>query len=174
MALLLLSASLGAPAGVSSQPWAHSWDTAGQAWWGDFGYSLLNDEQATFIADNYFMASLEKCTGRGQGLATEQGIYLTAKQLKAKNPAVKTVFYWHTGQAGIGCFGAAQRHPPPTFICAPMKWQGCGAWCAGTVLACPPPPLHSPPFPFPPPPPHCWSCALASPSWIRPSARSSP
>jgi len=51
------------------------------------------------------MASLEKCTGRGQGLVTEQGIYQTAKQLKAHNPAVKTVFYWHTGQAGIGCFG---------------------------------------------------------------------
>jgi hypothetical protein len=44
----------------------HSWDTAGQAWWGDFGYSLLNNEQATFIANNYYMASLEKYTGKGQ------------------------------------------------------------------------------------------------------------
>jgi hypothetical protein len=115
MALLvpLLSASLhlGAPAELTSHPWAHSWDNAGQAWWGDFGYSLLNNEQATFIANNYYMASLEKCTGRGQGLATEQGIYQTAKQLKAINPAVKTVFYWHTGQAGISCFGAARTAP---------------------------------------------------------------
>jgi hypothetical protein len=105
--LLSTSLHLGAPAQLASQPWAHSWDTAGQAWWGDFGYSLLNKEQATFIANNYYMASLEKCTGKGQGLFTEQGVYQTAKQLKAINPAVKTVFYWHTGQAGIGCFGAA-------------------------------------------------------------------
>ncbi len=86
--------------------WAHSWDTAGMAWWGDFGYSLLSETQAAFIADNYFLASLEKCTGRSAGLSTEEGIYQTARQLKKHNPKIKTTFYWHTGQAGIGCYAA--------------------------------------------------------------------
>ena len=94
------------PAAAQQQPWAHSWDTAGAAWWGDFGYSLLSEPQAEFIAKNYFLASLEKCTGQGQGLKTEEGIYQTARQLKKHNPAVKTTFYWHTGQAGIGCYAA--------------------------------------------------------------------
>ena len=51
LALGLTSLHLHAPAAQAAAvaPWAHSWDTAGQAWWGDFGYSLLNDEQARFI-----------------------------------------------------------------------------------------------------------------------------
>ena len=107
---LLLPAAAAAPSPAAPptpaapQPWAHSWDTAGAAWWGDFGYSLLSEPQAEFIAKNYFLASLEKCTGQGQGLKTEEGIYQTARQLKKHNPAVKTTFYWHTGQAGIGCY----------------------------------------------------------------------
>ena len=60
-----------------TKPWAHSWDTAGAAWWGDFGYNLLTEPQAEFVAKNYFLASLEKCTGRGQGLTTEDAIYQT-------------------------------------------------------------------------------------------------
>ena len=94
--------------------WAHGWATAGQAWWGDFGYSLLSQPQANFVAKNYFVASLEKCTGRGQGVVSEQGIYETAAQLKELNPAIKTTFYWHTGQAGISCYAAQQnflQHP---------------------------------------------------------------
>lgn len=107
-----------AESGVMDSPWAHGWDTVGQAWWGDFGYSLLNNEQATFIANNYFLASLEKCTGAGEGLFSEQGIYQTAKQLKAINPKVKTTFYWHTGQAGIRCYAAE------TEFLAHKEW-----WC---------------------------------------------
>lgn len=91
---------------AATTSWGHSWDTAGAAWWGDFGYSLLTETQAQFIAENYFLASLEKCTGRSAGLSTEEGIYQTARQLKKHNPKVKTTFYWHTGQAGIGCYAA--------------------------------------------------------------------
>jgi hypothetical protein len=99
------------------QQWSHSWETAGAAWWGDFGYNLLSEPQAKFIAGNYFMASLEKCTGRGQGLPTEQGIYQTARQLKKYNPKIKVVFYWHTGQAGIGCYAENA-----TFMAHPDWW----------------------------------------------------
>ena len=88
----------------SRAPWSHSWDTAGEAWWGDFGYSLLNHEQATFVAAHYKVASLEKCTGKAQNMTTEAAIYQTAAQLKAINPKIKVMFYWHAGQAGIGCF----------------------------------------------------------------------
>ena len=97
--------------------WAHSWATAGAAWWGDFGYSLLTEPQAKFIAENYYLASLEKCTGRGEGLPTEEGIYQTARQLKKYNPSLKTTFYWHTGQAGIGCYAANK-----TFHAHPEWW----------------------------------------------------
>lgn len=74
--------------------WSHSWDTAGASFWGDFGYSLLTDTQAAFVANHYFLADLEKCTGKGQGMTTEAAIYQTAAQLKKANPAVKVGFYW--------------------------------------------------------------------------------
>ena len=56
-------------------------------------------------------------TGRSQGVATEDGIYRTAAQLKAINPAIKTTFYWHTGQAGIACYNASA-----TFNAHPEWW----------------------------------------------------
>jgi len=89
--------------------WSHGWDTAGASWWGDFGYSTLTQTQAQFVADHYYLASLEKCTGRAQGLVTEDGIYSTAAQLKALNKDVKVAFYWHTGQAGISCYWAQKE-----------------------------------------------------------------
>ena len=89
---------------LSGEPWAHSWDTAGGMYWADFGYSLLTEAQAKFAAEHFFLASLEKCTGQGSGVKTEQGIYKTAAQIKKYNPKTKTTFYWHTGQAGIGCY----------------------------------------------------------------------
>jgi len=116
-----------AESGVMDSPWAHGWDTAGQAWWGDFGYSLLDGEQAAFIADNYFLASLEKCTGKSAGLFSEQAIYETAAQLKSLNATVKTTFYWHTGQAGISCYAAQEdflRHPE----CTPWNPGILDAW----------------------------------------------
>ena len=56
---------------VSGEPWAHSWDTAGGMYWADFGYSLLTEAQAKFAAEHFFLASLEKCTGQGSGVKTE-------------------------------------------------------------------------------------------------------
>ena len=126
LALLCAAAAATPPAAAhAAAPWAHSWDTAGAAWWGDFGYSLLTEPQAEFIANNYFLASLEKCTGRGQGLPTEQGIYQTARQLKKINPKVKTTFYWHTGQAGIGCYSnnATFMEHPEWFLRVSVIYQ---------------------------------------------------
>jgi hypothetical protein len=109
-AVAAAAAAVLAPSAAAAAPpptaWTHKWDTAGESWWGDFGYSLLTEPQAEFIAQNYFLASLEKCTGHSAGLPTEEGIYQTARQLKKHNPKVKTTFYWHTGQAGIGCYAA--------------------------------------------------------------------
>jgi hypothetical protein len=102
---------------AAPSPWDHSWETAGAAWWGDFGYSLLTDQQAQFVAKNYKVASIEKCTGKGQGVKTEFGIYQTAAQLKKINPTIKVTFYWHTGQAGIGCFANNA-----TFMAHPEWW----------------------------------------------------
>ena len=87
---------------VAVPPWSHSWATAGEAYWADFGYSLLSEQQATFVANNYKVVSIEKCTGQHDGVKTETGIYQTAAQLKRINSEVKVAFYWHTGQAGIG------------------------------------------------------------------------
>ena len=61
------------------------------------------------MADHYYLASLEKCTGRAQGLVTEEGIYSTAAQLKGLNKDIKVAFYWHTGQAGISCYWAQKE-----------------------------------------------------------------
>jgi len=99
---------------ITTNPWSHGWTDASQSWWGDFGYSLLNDQQATFVANNYAVACLEKCTGNGQGLKTEDGIYQTARQLKKINPKVKVMFYLHTGLAAFRCYANKQvyeAHP---------------------------------------------------------------
>ena len=84
--------------------WEHDFVTAGSAMWSDFGYSLLSDVQAKFVATHYAVVSLEKCTGRGSGVKTEEGIYRTAAQLKRFNPDLKVLFYWSVSQAGIGCY----------------------------------------------------------------------
>eukprot|EP00466_Bigelowiella_natans_P008639 jgi/Bigna1/82827/fgenesh1_pg.98_\ len=86
--------------------WEHGWDTAADSWWGDFGYSLLSNDQAGFIASHYKIASLEKCTGDNQGIRTEQAIYEIAAQLKEANPKIKVLFYWSTDHAGIHCYSA--------------------------------------------------------------------
>jgi len=114
VALLVLAC---AAAGQPSAAWSHDWDTAGAAYWGDFGYSLLTPIQATFVAHNYRVASLEKCTGRAQGMRTEAAIYQTAAQLKAINPAIKVMFYWSTSQAGISCYSNNA-----TFMAHPEWW----------------------------------------------------
>ena len=67
-------------AAASASGWQHGWDTVGDMWWGDFGYSLLTQQQARFVAQKYKIVSLEKCTGRAQGMKTEAAISLD-KQL---------------------------------------------------------------------------------------------
>jgi hypothetical protein len=84
----LIQFSLVASVSAASR-WHHSFDTVGDMWFSDFGYSLLSQEQATFIANNYKVVSLEKCTGRAQGIKSEAGIYQTAMQLKKINPSLK-------------------------------------------------------------------------------------
>jgi hypothetical protein len=119
-ALLLAQAELlggGLPLSGAPAPWSHTWDTAGAAYWGDFGYSLLTETQAAFVAKRYSLASLEKCTGRGSGLTTEAAIYQTAAQLKRHNPDTKVAFYWSTTQAGIECYD--NNH---TFMSHPDWW----------------------------------------------------
>lgn len=93
-------------AAAAASGWQHGWDTVGDMWWGDFGYSLLTQQQARFVAQNYKIVSLEKCTGRAQGMKTEAAIYQTARQLKALNPGLKVLFYWSVTQAGVGCYAA--------------------------------------------------------------------
>jgi len=77
----------------TGQAWTHSWNRALEAQFIDFGYGLLNSEQAAFVASHYSIVSLEKCTGNPH---TEAGIWATATQLKAINPAIKVLFYIHT------------------------------------------------------------------------------
>jgi hypothetical protein len=83
----------------------------------DFGYSLLTDSQAAFAASKYKVVSLEKCTGRAQGVKTEKGIYQTARQLKKINPDLKVIFYWATDTGGISCYAANS-----TYMSHPEWW----------------------------------------------------
>ena len=66
---------------------------------------LLTDQQVNFVANNYAVVSLEKCTG---------GIYQTARRLKQINPDLKVMFYLHTGLAAFHCYANKQiydAHP---------------------------------------------------------------
>jgi hypothetical protein len=110
----MLPVVLAAAGAWNTSSFTHDFATAGSAYWGDFGYSLLTAPQARFVASNYRVVSLEKCTGRQSGVPTEAAIAQTAAQLKALNPNVKVLFYWSFSQAGISCYGAHRRfaaHP---------------------------------------------------------------
>ena len=39
------SSAMASGSATGSAGWAHSWETAGASWWGDFGYSLLREPQ---------------------------------------------------------------------------------------------------------------------------------
>lgn len=58
--------------------WSHDWSTPSAFQFADFGYSLLSPAQIAFVANAYAIVSLEKCTGRAQGVPTEDAIYTTA------------------------------------------------------------------------------------------------
>ena len=68
--------------------------------------TLLTDAQATDVVSKYKVVSLEKCSGVQSGVTTEEAIYATAKQLKAKEPTKKVLFYLATDQQGLSCYGA--------------------------------------------------------------------
>lgn len=97
VALLLLAAGRAAA-------WTHGWGSGAEMTWADFGYTLLTDAQAEFCVEKYKVVSLEKCTGQAQGMLTEKAIYQTAKQLKAKDPNVKVIFYLATDLGGFQCY----------------------------------------------------------------------
>ena len=94
--------------------WSHDWSTPAAFQFADFGYSLLTPAKASFVAGAYAIVSLEKCTGRSEGVFTEDAIYATAAQLKAANPRVKVLFYLHTDLVSFDCYrGFAEylKHP---------------------------------------------------------------
>lgn len=64
MARRAVIASAAASLAAALPAWAsHGWDTVRQGAFIDFGYAPLSSEQATFVASNYAVVSLEKCTG---------------------------------------------------------------------------------------------------------------
>lgn len=81
----------------------HGWDTALEAQFIDYGYSVLTPAQAANVAAHYAVASLEKCTGPGP---TEANVWATAAQLKAIKPSMKVLFYWDLDQGALTCYAA--------------------------------------------------------------------
>lgn len=116
LTLLILSLTLW---GASAQ-WPHSWKTGGDALWADFGSPLLlASDKLSFIASTYNIVSLEKCLGHSVPMATEDAYIITAGALKALNPTLKTMFYFHasvdiSGPSFTPCYAAGQywlAHP---------------------------------------------------------------
>ena len=103
---LLATLSAAAIASAASS-WRHGWDTASAMTFADFNPpSTLSDAQVEFVASKYRIVSLEKCTGIGSGVTTEESIYSHAQRIKAISPSTKVIFYLSTDQAGIGCYSA--------------------------------------------------------------------
>lgn len=92
----------------------HGWARALDAQAIDYGYSVLTDEQAVFVASHYSVVSLEKCTGPGP---TEAAVWATAAQLKALNPSIRILFYWATDQQGLACYSSFS-----TLLANPSWW----------------------------------------------------
>jgi len=93
--------------------WTHGWDTAMDAQFIDFGYSIISDDQAKFVAENYKIVSLEKCTGN----PTELGIKTVASKLKGFNPDIKVLFYISAMNDGLNCYAAFNE-----FMAHPEWW----------------------------------------------------
>jgi hypothetical protein len=51
--------------------------------------TLLTSAQASDVVSKFRIVSLEKCTGVRSNVTTEEAIYATAQQLKAKDPTTK-------------------------------------------------------------------------------------
>ena len=92
--------------------------------WADFGaIDFLTADQAKFIASTYQIVSLEKCFAQQvQKVYTEDAFAQTALQLKALNPKVKILFYFHmtvdiSGPSFPPCYAAGN-----TFLQHPDWW----------------------------------------------------
>eukprot|EP00039_Didymoeca_costata_P005394 m.81292 g.81292 ORF g.81292 m.81292 type:complete len:416 (-) comp12802_c0_seq4:27-1274(-) len=83
---------------------SHDWGQLKTMMWADYrSPTLLNDSEASFLATHYAVLSLEKCTGQSDGFHSEDGVYMTAKKLKAINPNLKVFFYWGVELQGYQC-----------------------------------------------------------------------
>ena len=100
-----------AAAAAPPQWWSHDWSTAQAMQFVDFGYQLMNDEQAAFVASHYRVVSIEKCTGFWDwpSRSTEQAFLESAARLKRHNPSVRTLLYWDTDQASLQCYAGAAK-----------------------------------------------------------------
>jgi hypothetical protein len=116
--LFSLLASLGVLVSSASSDWNHGWASASEMTFADTNNpNVYSPSEIEFVAAHYKVFSMEKCTGVQSGLKTEDAIYKTAQQLKAKNPAIKILFYLATDQQGIQCYRANK-----TFFENPQWW----------------------------------------------------
>jgi hypothetical protein len=99
---------------ASPQDWSHSWSTALESQFIDYGYQTLTQQKAQFVATHYQIASFEKCTGPGP---TEPNVWATAAQIKALNPSLKAMFYWDVDQTALSCYDAYN-----VFMANPSWW----------------------------------------------------
>jgi len=107
VALVTASADASITVNTSVNTWNHGWATASDMTFADFNSdTLLTDAQASDVVAKFRIISLEKCTGVRSGVTTEEAIYATALQLKAKQPKAKVLFYLATDQQGIQCYAA--------------------------------------------------------------------
>ena len=111
----------------TSPVWTHGWDNALGAQFIDFGYNYtktLTTVDLAFLASHYQIISLEKCTGFLNGkdplvpkISTETTVWAQAKKLKAINPKLKVLFYWHSEQGKNNCYAAHNE-----FMAHPEWW----------------------------------------------------
>ena len=91
--------------------------------WADFSSPTMLDSPTTaFVASTYAIVSMEKCFGHAAGLDTEDAFQLYAAALKAVNPAVSVLFYWHmaveiAGPSFDPCYAAGRE-----FLARPDLW----------------------------------------------------
>eukprot|EP00040_Diaphanoeca_grandis_P028713 m.166681 g.166681 ORF g.166681 m.166681 type:complete len:442 (+) comp31437_c0_seq1:138-1463(+) len=93
----------------------HGWGSSSDMTFADFNApTLLTEAQLDFVSSKYRIVSLEKCTGVGSHIGTEEAIYTTAQALKKKDPTTVVLFYLATDQQGISCYSAGTtwaQHP---------------------------------------------------------------
>lgn len=93
-----------------SDGWDHGWETAGSMLWADFfdrTSSAMTTEQLTFVANTYGIVSLEKCWTAGGFTANELAIPSVASALRAINPKIRVLYYFHSLVSFGGCYLAS-------------------------------------------------------------------